>query len=479
MSKSILGIDIRNAAISAVILKAGLKATRLEDSLHIPISNKNESEDGFARAFQILTQKINVSECICIASFPSNQISYRNAAVPFKARKKIHQILPFELEPDLPLPIDALVMDFHTIRSKDYTELIATSIQISHFKSYLQNLAEFHIEPHMVVPNGYATAMALMRLADTPQHFLFVDIDASMMTLFVIADNNVVLIRTFPVSAADASPDISIGTQIIQTLAFTDADWSNEFEPQGLYVSGDGLDAEMKAKIEALIKIPVYPTDLRSQSETQAEHLSDYIWEPMHMDNALALALLEVYGDSHINFRRGPFATAKHWDISRPNVTKFGVALGLFLIMVLFNVLADAYILKRHENQLDSQIKKIFSATFPEVKRIEDPVNQMRIKIKDAKKAAFIPEKSNKKIRTIDILNVISQKIPKETDVVITRLVIGADSITASGETDSFNSVDSIKNNLESSSYFSGVEISSANLDKSGNRVRFKLKLNI
>jgi hypothetical protein len=45
------------------------------------------------------------------------------------------------------------------------------------------------------------------------------------------------------------------------------------------------------------------------------------------------------------------------------------------------------------------------------------------------------------------------------------------------GETDTFNTVDIIKKGLEDSEYFSSVNISSANLDRSEKLVKFELKL--
>jgi Tfp pilus assembly protein PilN len=56
-------------------------------------------------------------------------------------------------------------------------------------------------------------------------------------------------------------------------------------------------------------------------------------------------------------------------------------------------------------------------------------------------------------------------------------MVVGADNVVLSGNTDNFNTVDDIKGSLESDELFKGVTISSADLEKSGQRVRFKLKL--
>jgi hypothetical protein len=58
----------------------------------------------------------------------------------------------------------------------------------------------------------------------------------------------------------------------------------------------------------------------------------------------------------------------------------------------------------------------------------------------------------------------------------MTRLVIGPESLLIDGTTDTFNTVDDIKNRLEKANLFKSVSISSANIDRSDNRVRFKLK---
>jgi len=80
-------------------------------------------------------------------------------------------------------------------------------------------------------------------------------------------------------------------------------------------------------------------------------------------------------------------------------------------------------------------------------------------------------------MRTIDILNNISNRIPRETDVTLTRMVIGSENVVISGDTDTFNSVDTIKSRLEQEDAFKKITISSANINKSDNRVRFNLKV--
>ena len=69
--------------------------------------------------------------------------------------------------------------------------------------------------------------------------------------------------------------------------------------------------------------------------------------------------------------------------------------------------------------------------------------------------------------------------IPPNIDVIFTRMVIDSDNITISGTTDTFNAVDDIKNRLESESAFEAVKITSAQMDRKENRVRFKFRMDL
>jgi Tfp pilus assembly protein PilN len=103
----------------------------------------------------------------------------------------------------------------------------------------------------------------------------------------------------------------------------------------------------------------------------------------------------------------------------------------------------------------------------------------MKVKIQEERKKSLFPLETKRNILVIDILNEISKLISKETDVEFTRLLVGQTNVLISGNTDTFNSVDDMKNLLEQAGLFQKVTISSANINKSGNRVRFKLKVQL
>ena len=118
----------------------------------------------------------------------------------------------------------------------------------------------------------------------------------------------------------------------------------------------------------------------------------------------------------------------------------------------------------------------IFKSNFPDVKNIVDPLHQMRVGIEETQKTDLIPGEFGSNLRKLDILNDISRLIPDKIDVEIVSIVIGEDNVVLSGNTDTFNAVDDMKSRIEESKLIQSVTISSANLNRAGNRVRFKLK---
>jgi hypothetical protein len=89
-----------------------------------------------------------------------------------------------------------------------------------------------------------------------------------------------------------------------------------------------------------------------------------------------------------------------------------------------------------------------------------------------------LPGGINPDQKILDLLKDISQRISDSFDIDVSNMVVDSGTVRITGETDSFNTVDGLKNRLEPSEFFDSVTISSANRDKTGNRVRFELKLN-
>ena len=153
----------------------------------------------------------------------------------------------------------------------------------------------------------------------------------------------------------------------------------------------------------------------------------------------------------------------------------------MFLIVILAFLSADLgaeyYFVKKRNRILDQEIMEVFRQTFPKIQRIVDPVQQMKVAINEIKTSAIADPGMGGDQKILDLLKDISERIPSTLNVQLNSMVVDPETVRISGETDTFNTVDSIKNDLEPSTYFSQVTITSANLDRSGKGVQFEIKL--
>ena len=481
MSRKILGIDIRNHFLSAVLLNSSLREYRVDDYIHLPFSDPDDSEKGLAAALEILTEKLDLAGSDCVVSIPAGLFTFRNLQVPFNNSKKIRMVLPFELEPTLPYAVDDLVVDFVPLNGSpdgEQTELIAAAIEKNRLTPYIEALASIQVDPEKLTLSGLPTALCLAHQADLEEDQLFIEIDETSGTLFMLAGDNLQLIRSFPLPPAGPYKAKMLSAQIQQTLSAFQESSELNLQPLEVVASGIGLDeANMAADISKALDIPVKAASMADRMGIPVESDTGNPWIPAQMDNALALALMEVEGLEALNFHKGQFAAQKFLSKHKSPLIKTGILAAAVLALMFFNVLMQTYTVNKQVRGIERQMTQIFKATFPEVKTIRYPYPEMQARMRETKKNAAFQAEAGPHIRSIDILNSISEKIPANIKVDFTRLVIQPENVVISGTTDTFNSVDDIKSRLEQIQYFEKVTISSSNIDRSGEEVRFILKV--
>jgi general secretion pathway protein L len=480
MSRKVLAIDIRKHSVSAVLVKTSLRDNRIDAYTHIPLLAAAEDENGISAVLETLTREMDVIGCDCVVSIPADHFSYRNLKIPFKDPKKIRMVLPFELEPTVPYPVDSLVLDFihlKTASQSDHAEIVAVATQKSRLFPYIEALSAIKLDPEMVTVSGLPAALFLANQADPGEDRLFLDISPDSGTLFIGVGSEIRMIRSFPLTTDAANRAASLSASIRRTLAAFDELGFSEFEPLEITISGGGWDgSSVENDIARTLNLPVKRLDLVESRNIPIDNQSHGSWNPAVMDNALALALTEIEGIAGLNFHKSQFYAKKFWLKHKSDLTKTGILAAAVLALLIFNFVVKSYTLNRQLKQVDRQLTDIFKATFPEVKRIQDPFKQMQVNVQEAKKNALVQTDTSAHIRSIDILNGISKSIPKSVTIDIGRLVVSPDNVLISGNTDTFNSVDDIKNKLEQIEFFKKVTISSANTDRSGKEVRFQLK---
>jgi len=480
MSRQILAIDIRNETLTAVLITKGLKSNTVLGSAHLPISAQTEGGDALIQSLVLLVEQLNPTAPNVVVSLPADNALFRFLRVPFKEDNKIRQVLPYELEPTLPISTDNLKIDFQKSVSGDQTDVLAVAIDQSVFESYMSKLAAANIRPQLVVPAGFPLIAQILAIeGQSVTKALFLDVNAEKTTLFAFRSGRIEMVRNLPSRVGDETAAEALALRVRQTITAWSDISHDDAAPAVIYVSGPGLqDSSQVQRLGQAIQIAIQNIDLR-QWLPRVEIPAAVEWHPNLMNEALALAILEAEDKPCPNFHRISSPLRNYWSAYRPYIMVPAILLAMVLIIASGGVLLDNYYLKKRVDELDKQLEQVFKSTFPDTRLTAPPLDQMKSKLKELKKEGGDSEQNAVQTRSIDVLLQISQSIPENIDVVLSRMTIGADEVTVSGETTDFNTVDDIKSRLEKSEMFKQITIASANMDKSGKKVLFKLKIDL
>jgi general secretion pathway protein L len=480
MSRQIVAIDIRNTTITAVLLSTGLKTGTIERCAHIELPAAVQEQTPLHAALSQLCQQLDLRNAGAVISLPADQTIYRGITLPFKDDKKIRQVLPFELEPTLPVPVDSLIIDHQKVRTSENTELFAVAIERQNLNTVMAILAQMQIQTELVVPGDFALPLALANVDPAlPDQAVVLNVGRTKSTLTALASRKIVLARCFSSNVDSMEGAQMLALNIRQTLiAFSDGR-PGGFSPQKIYLSGPALNDEtVTTRLIGSLGMPAESVDLRTMIP-YLDTTDPAQWQPCVMNGALAMALVEAERRPCPNFHRTGSAFRNLWTTYHTYVRGPAVALVLVIVLALGGVVLENHLLQRRLDHINAQAEAIFTATFPDSGRVGDPLSQMKSELRKIQTGSLDTDTGIPQVRTVDVLHQISLMIPEELDVLLNRMVMGGDGFTISGETAGFDIVDDIKSRLEQSELFRQVTIASANMDRSGKKVRFSLKLEL
>jgi len=124
---------------------------------------------------------------------------------------------------------------------------------------------------------------------------------------------------------------------------------------------------------------------------------------------------------------------------------------------------------------------EIVKATFPKEKSIKFPLLQMKSLIKGTDKESISIKNTQQlpKSKAIDILTVLSESIPPSIDIEISKLVLNQTNLIITGVTNTYNTVDKLKEKIETAELFKNVLIKNASINSKSGNVLFNLVIQL
>ncbi len=510
MSRKILGLDIRRNGLAAVMINGTLQGQVVENLEYVdlgeswppsggvraeagpngpwpdadePLPEGDARGERLLRMLELLSQKMDLTGAACYVSFPSGDVSYRNLTVPFRNKKKIKQILPFELEPLIPGSVDELSLDFMTLDSgpqepgqeEQETRLVAAAVNRALLSSFEACLKRGGVSPEAIVPGGSLMTGYLCRMIDECASYLVLDMDRDNSTLFLVQNHQIASVRSFR-TGHDRGRQAGLNVNRT-TLAYSEQ-YDEKYEPEALFVTGPALKKpgtlEILAKVTGL---PVEPVRFLEASGFELDERVKDDWDGDLFSGALALCYGGLYGVRGLTLTQRFVAVGKYLAEYRQRLTRTGILAAMVFVAFLFHTAFDSYGMNRRIKDYDRQMMTIYKEVFPNVSKVVDPYNELSAKLAAGKKKTDFADSNAGNIRVIDLLNDISTKVDPALTVELDRFVLGAEDLKLSGSADTYATVDAVKTKLETIPYVKAVVITSTTGDQNDKTVRFKLTI--
>lgn len=514
-TRRVVGLDIGTSSIKIAQAIKTWRGFSLTDfwQREIPRGPSQRARlETISQTIRELFSKKNIEGRV-ISCLPTGSVVMRELTLPFKDIRKIRQTIKYEAEPHIPFPIDQVSVDFYILddHQPDRTTLMMVAAKKDVLNRHLEVLRNAEVEPEIIDLDSFALFNASPLVKDD-QTLAIIDLGAKTTKVNIVSEGILQFSRSIPL-AGDAfttaiAKEFKVSFQKAEDLK-KETSWNNvkakriskAIEPvlgrlkEELEYTFSSFGAHHKGKkIEKIFltggsaRLPGIDDYLSQSFNLKTSPLDPFKEIRSRLPDKAVAEIMPVAGVGiglalrgvtrpkiAVDFGR-ELAPARRFRGLKP-VLKFACVL---LVLVLVLGVVDLYgrlNLKERKNRfLKQEIRRAFTQTFPEVKHIVDPVQQMKQKIAKAqKKLAIFP----KGVSSLSILRELSLRRPEELNVYLSDILIDQETIRISGRADSFDSVDTIKREFEKSPYFEEVRVSSASLSSDRRTVEFKLTIKI
>ncbi len=500
MSDRILGLDIGPDGLKAVQVVAALNGRYRITAM---ACYAYETDDGPVDAIRKLRADEQMKSDFCIASLPVSAVSFRRLQMPFRDRKKIRQTIDFELEPLLPYAIADVATDFvvtGTAPPSAGTDLLAAAVPRAALEQTFERLAPFKVP--LIDVEAVPMALQMIAAGYDDGSYLLLDVGGRQTVAVFIKAGRIFQVRGFAFGG-DMLTEALSGTldgdrekaeqekragrlgegwnrvapvcevffaELNTTLQYLHMRREEE-KPLKIVVTGGGaLCSYFTDRLSEYFSIAVERLDIRAMRRVSFRpEMTDH-WRPMLMNNALALALRGVRKDGGFNFRR----QAGDFSLFKGKLKQIAAVALIVGGILLIDAAAGLFLDYRRSANLKLEIAHLLKTSVPGTTRVVDPVQQLRTRLNEARQYAQ-PEANGG--GALALLKDLSATVPIGTDLVVTNLIYDGDRVELRAQTDTFDAVEQVKQQLGRSGFFKQITVNGATQVPSKNRVEFEMRM--
>jgi type IV pilus assembly protein PilM len=522
MMKAVVGVDLGSTALKVVELRGTWKGVEVVKAAERRLPTDTGATcppEEMAQALSELLSAHAIKSTHVVSAIPAQATFVRNLLLPFRDPRKIREVLKFEIEPHIPYPVEDVIVDFAPIRNIDTggCEVLAAAVSKKALADHIHILELAGLVPEVVDWEifGELNSYRAWRPLSAAGPVALINLGASKTTVKIVKNGSLRFTRSI-VRGGNALTD-SIRQRLTLTpaqaeamkLSERDRDRASIAEAIDTFLSmlAKEIDHTLLAYNIRAAEEPVQEIVLLGGGAALPEavpffeahySLPTTLFDidqrlfppsPMSLQPRAGLVMPVAFGlasrqlsrrASGLDFRQEEFALRKSYDEVRGQLLSLGGMMALLVGLALFDLYYHLRTKETHYAALQQQVESLFRETFPEVRRVSNEVSQAQEKLRELDtNLKGVGTLSGPQGSALEMLHELAVRTPQGLLVKITDLTISTEGISISGETQSFDGVDSLKKAYAASAYFDEVKVSQARAGTGGKGVEFKIAVTL
>jgi len=484
MNKRCIGIDIGPSYLRAVQVACTAGRFHIEKLFSRKMRRTTDSPEQAART---LVGEYGFDKHADIAAaMPRQSVFFRNVQAGSAALEQIRSGDLTALEHSFPIEpgrVVAQVYSYHRRRDGSYL-VLTTAAAREALRERLSTLSRAKMHPKAVDVAIFAVHSTLV--INHPEVKTGIAIiaymDESCLTLAVVQNNSIVIVRKIPAGPVDEKSDEPVSRQLAELLAKeTQITWQKVIgakipEDTRMYLVAESTFCRRLAEVVEA-KLPCKPIilDPYAQVKSPPEYKAD---AAMAVAEGLALRLLAPEQTNGVDFLGAAGAGVGAKLDRKKEIITFATLIAAIVIAWMIGLFVRLSYMEAKYSRIKQQTKQVFQSTLPQERNIVNPLAQLAQKLRSMRTdyAVLVPASG---AGSLEILHAISTSIPPDAGISIDNLLITPESVRLTGTSRSFESLYAWQQRLEESRQFSVVDVQDVRTTERNDLVSFTVLISL
>lgn len=462
----LVGIDVRATHVRVALLQTQYRKIKLVGYRQAPLSGPHELEETLRLVgLPLVQQGEHLATCVS-----GDQLFIRDLELPAAAAKQLADVVPFEIEAQVPLDFDELCYDYRLIGGKsarDGMRVLSVATRISVVRQQIDVvLRALGVEPERVGagPLPLANLAQMVPELRGPGLVGVLDVGLGSSDLVVLQDGLPVFARTLSVGAEAG------GQAMIAALRQSQAAWlqrgSEPFLRLFLAGAGPTIDGAAPVLSEALgLAVSPLP-EIVVEGATPGALVG--------FEKAIGLALSLTGQARDLNLRRGPLAYQHSYAFLKTKMPAVAALVAIILASFIFSVWAKGKSLDAENESLRLTLASLSEQTLGERVESAEELTALLDRASSARENDPQPE-----LDAFDVMIEVSKSIPEDIIHDIDEFDVQNDKVKLLGIVSATDEAELIAGELGKHRCFKEVKISKITQVVNSNRQKYTLTFDV